>query len=123
MSAVEVSSLYFLILLKHCIIDLWIQSLLTYNQKKSIYTSLSAQVHYAQHGLGMMFVLLFFIPWPLAILFGVCDYFAHWHIDFLKTTTQKRFDVAQHSKGYWFLCSIDQGLHYLTYYIIILLVS
>ena len=123
MSTVAVSSLFFLILLKHCIIDLWIQSLLTYSQKKSTYTSLSAQVHYAQHGLGMMFVLLFFIPWPLAILFGICDYVAHWHIDFLKSSAQKRFNIKSPSKGYWFLSSIDQALHYLTYYIIILLIS
>ena len=123
MTAVVVSSLFFFLLIKHCVIDLWIQSLLTYNQKKSIYTSLSAQVHYAQHGLGTMFVLLFFIPWPLAILFGICDYLAHWHIDFIKSSTQKRFGIKSPSKGYWFLSSIDQGLHYLTYYVIILLVS
>ena len=123
MSTVTVSSLFFLLLIKHCIADLWLQSLLIYPQKKFKYTSLSAQIHYLQHGFGTLLVLLFFIPWPFALLFAFLDYIAHWHIDFLKTSTQKRFNVAQHSKGYWFLCSIDQGLHYLTYYIIILLVS
>lgn len=123
MSTVEVSSLYFLILLKHCTVDLWLQSLLTYSQKKSTYTSLSAHTHYIQHGIGTMLVLLFFIPWPLAIVFGMFDYIAHWHIDFLKSRTQRKFNVKSPEKAYWFLCSIDQGLHYLTYYIIILLVS
>ena len=106
MSAVEVSSLYFLILLKHCIIDLWIQSLLTYNQKKSIYTSLSAQVHYAQHGLGMMFVLLFFIPWPLAILFGVCDYFAHWHFitEYFEEVNAHSLALQELGSQWSFLC-------------------
>jgi len=122
-STVEVSSLYFLILLKHCTVDLWLQSLLTYSQKKSNYTSLSAHVHYIQHGIGTMFVLFFFIPWPLAIFFGMCDYLAHWHIDFLKSRTQRKFNIKSPEKAYWFLCSIDQGLHYLTYYIIVLLVS
>ena len=123
MSTVAVSSLFFLILLKHCIVDLWMQSLLTYQQKKFVYASLSTQIHYLQHGIGTVLVLLFFIPWPLAILFGIFDHLAHWHIDFLKSSMQRKFNIAQHSKGYWFLSSIDQGLHYLTYYIIILLVS
>ena len=118
-----VSSLFFLLLIKHCIVDLYLQSLLTYKTKKSKYNSLSAQVHYAQHGVGSFIVLLFFIPLPLAILFSILDHVAHWHIDFIKSSTQKKFGIEQHSKGYWFLSSIDQGLHYLTYYIIILLVS
>ena len=123
MTATAVSSLFFLLLIKHCIIDLWVQSLLTYTQKKSKYTSLSAQVHYLQHGFGTIFVLLFFISWPFAVLFGILDYIAHWHIDFFKSSMQKKFNVESASKGYWFLSSIDQGFHYLTYYIIILLVS
>lgn len=123
MSVTTVSSLFFLLLVKHCIIDLYLQSLLTYKTRKSKYNSLSAQVHYLQHGVGTLLVLLFFVPWPIAILFAIFDHVAHWHIDFTKSSTQKRFGIEQHSKGYWFLSSIDQGLHYLTYYIIILLVS
>ena len=118
-----VSSIFFLLLVKHCIIDLWVQSLLTYKDKKSKYTSLSAQVHYAQHGLGTIFVLSFFIPLKYAILVGIVDYIAHWHIDFLKSRTQKKFNIKSPEKAYWFLSSIDQGLHYLTYYLIVLYIT
>ena len=69
-----VSSIFFLLLVKHCIIVLWLQSLLTYKEKKSVYTSLSAQVHYLQHGFGTLFVLLFFIPWQYAIAIGLFDF-------------------------------------------------
>ena len=42
---------------------------------------------------------------------------------FTKSQVKPKFNVKSPEKAYWFLCSIDQGLHYLTYYIIILLVS
>lgn len=118
-----VSSIFFLLLVKHCIIDLWLQSLLTYKEKKSVYTSLSAQVHYLQHGFGTLFVLLFFVPWQYAIAIGLFDYIAHWNIDHLKSRTQKKFNIKSPEKAYWFLSSIDQGLHYLTYYLIILYIT
>ena len=121
--SLAVSSIFFLLLVKHCIIDLWVQSLLTYKDKKSKYTSLSAQVHYLQHGFGTLVVLLFFIPWQYAIAIGIFDYLAHWHIDYLKSRTQKKFNIKSPEKGYWFLSSIDQGLHYLTYYLIILYIT
>ena len=117
------ATIFLFLLFKHCIIDLYLQSLIHFKTKKSNYLSLSAQCHYAEHGLGTFFVLCFFIPWPMAFFFGIVDYLAHWHIDFCKSTTQKRLGIVAPSKGYWFLSSIDQAGHYLTYYLIVLLIS
>ena len=122
-SAVVVSSLFLFLLFKHCIVDLYLQSLIYYKTKKSDYLSLSAHQHYIQHGIGTAIVLVFFISWPIAIIFGLADYIAHWNIDYCKSRTQKYFGVKAPSKGYWFLSSIDQALHYFTYYIIVLLIT
>ena len=61
--------------------------------------------------------------WQYAIAIGLFDYIAHWHIDHLKSRTQKKFNIKSPEKAYWFLSSIDQGLHYLTYYLIILYIT
>ena len=121
-TVVVASSLFLLLLIKHCIIDLYLQSLIYYRTKKSDYLSLSAHQHYFQHGIGTAMVLVFFISWPIAIVFGLVDYIAHWNIDYCKSRAQKYFGVKAPEKGYWLLSSIDQGLHYLTYYVIILLI-
>ena len=121
-TVVVASSLFLLLLIKHCIVDLYLQSLIYYRTKKSDYLSLSAHQHYIQHGIGTAIVLVFFISWPIAIIFGIVDYIAHWNIDYCKSRTQKYFKVKSPEKGYWLLSSIDQGLHYLTYYVIILLI-
>tara|TARA_B100000575_G_scaffold285709_1_gene281381 strand:- start:252 stop:620 length:369 start_codon:yes stop_codon:yes gene_type:complete len=117
------ATIFLFLLFKHCIIDLYLQSLIHFKTRKTEYLSLSAQIHYAEHGLGTFLVLSFFISWPMALVFGMVDYIAHWHIDFCKSRTQKRFGITSPTKGYWFLSSIDQAGHYLTYYLIVLLIS
>ena len=121
-TAVVASSLLLLLLVKHCIIDLYLQSLIYYRTRKSDYFSLSAHQHYIQHGFGTAMVLVFFISWPMAIVFGIVDYIAHWNIDYSKSKVKDYFKVKAPEKGYWLLSSIDQGLHYLTYYVILLLI-
>lgn len=83
---------------------------------------MSAHQHYFQHGIGTAMVLVFFISWPMAIIFGIADYIAHWNIDYSKAKVKDHFGVNAPEKGYWFLSSIDQGLHYLTYYVIVRLI-
>ena len=68
-------------------------------------------------------VCLFFVHWSIAIVVGLIDYIAHWHIDYSKSKVKDYFGVKVPEKGYWFLSSIDQGLHYLTYYAIVLLIT
>ena len=44
-------------------------------------------------------------------------------VKFFENKIQKYFGVKAPSKGYWFLSSIDQALHYFTYYLIVLLIA
>ena len=46
------ATIFLFLLLKHCIVDLYLQSLIYYKTKKSDYLSLSAHQHYIQHGIG-----------------------------------------------------------------------
>ena len=117
------ATIFLFLLFKHCVIDLYLQSLIHFKTKKSNYLSLSAQLHYFEHGVGTFIVLTFFISWPMALVFGMIDHLSHWHIDYSKSRTQKYFGIVAPSKGYWFLSSIDQAGHYLTYYLIVLLIS
>jgi len=121
--AIEGATIFLLLLVKHCIIDLFFQSFIYYKTKKSKYLSLPAHFHYIQHGIFTSLVCLFFVHWSIAIVVGLIDYIAHWHIDYSKSKVKDYFGVKVPEKGYWFLSSIDQGLHYLTYYAIVLLIT
>jgi len=114
-------TLFLLLLFKHAVVDLYLQSLIHYSQKKSNYFSLMGQVHYLQHGAFTFFILLFFFSWQWSLFLALIDYVAHWNIDHIKSRTQKYFGIKVPSRGYWFFASIDQMLHYLTYYVIVLL--
>jgi len=118
---VEGMTLFLFLLFKHAVADLYLQSLIHYSQKKSNYFSLMGQVHYLQHGILAFLVLMFFVSWQFALLLSLLDYLAHWNIDHIKSRTQKYFGIQAPSRGYWFFASIDQMLHYLTYYVIVLL--
>ena len=58
---------------------------------------------------------------PFAVAIGVIDYFAHWHIDYVKTLIKNRFELTTDDNAFWVLQSIDQALHFATYYLFLLI--
>ena len=111
----------FLLVVKHWILDLALQPL-SYPEGKNKfnYFGLYAHLqHYIPHGLGTVFVLLFFVDPCTALICGLIDYILHWHIDFSKTHTRAYFGWTNKNRQFWLLNALDQLLHFSTYYGII----
>ena len=110
-----------LLLIKHSIIDLGLQPL-SYPQgkgKANYFGYMGHLGHYIPHGVGTVFVLLFFVDPYTALLGGLIDWFLHWHIDFAKTHTRAYFGWTNKDRQFWLLNAFDQLLHFSTYFGII----
>ena len=112
---------FFALLIKHAIVDLGIQSHLN-DIDKNRYIS-NAHIHYLHHGISTFLIALFFTSPQLAILCAIIDYVAHWHIDFVKHNVTTIFNIEGKSLVWWWISAADAALHFLTYYVIILLIS
>ena len=110
--------IFLLLLLKHAVVDLCMQS---YNGavKKTEYIS-NAHKHYLEHGLLTFLVVVCFLPFQFALLAGFLDYVIHWHIDHLKSRLVQHFEINRDSTVFWRIQAVDQALHYLTYYLIVI---
>lgn len=107
----------FLLILKHAIADVGIQRHLGI-QKKHEWLSKKAQLHYLTHGIGT-FIVLSPIDFIIAFIAGIIDWIAHWHIDFVKTNINNKYELNNTDYAYWWLLTVDQVLHYTTYFLII----
>ena len=79
-----------------------------------------AHIHYFHHGLGSFLVGLMF-GWPFGLLIGVIDYFVHWHVDYIKTIIRDHYNMQPTEDRYWVLQTVDQALHFFTYYCFVLI--
>ena len=118
MELVTLATFAFLLTIKHTICDLAIQRL--FPADKKFYFNPPAHTHYFHHGIGSLLVgLMFGVPFAVAI--GVIDYFAHWHIDYVKTLIKNHYGLTTDNNAFWVLQSIDQALHFATYYLFLLI--
>lgn len=117
MDAHTIALLALLLSVKHTLCDLALQKL-SYSDK-SIYLGRQAHTHYLHHGLGSLLVG-FLIDWQFAMLIGVVDYILHWHIDHAKTLVRKRLKYTDKDYEFWLLQTLDQTLHFATYYVFLL---
>lgn len=118
-------AIFLLLTVKHALCDLFLQSYLRLN--KGLYTG--GWPHYAQHGVATLAVLLLFADIQLAVALAVADFLAHWHIDFAKHRIIQAYErhtgVAMERWNrslYWFIQAADQILHFVTYYILAVIV-
>ena len=119
LSVIVVSEFFLLLLIKHAIADLALQDLIK-NNNKTDYIS-SGHQHYLHHGLGTLLVsLVYFLDPIIAILIAIIEYFAHWHIDWFKHFFKNKFNVENYTANWWWLTTLDQCLHYSTYYLLAL---
>ena len=104
-------NLFLLLLIKHSLIDLWLQS---YHRgsRKDLYWG--GHRHYAEHAAGTLAVCAVFVDPLGAVAAALFDWLCHWHIDHTKTLCVRNWSRSQ--PRYWFAQSIDQILHYLTYW-------
>lgn len=110
-------SLLVAFIIKHTLADYFLQFPFMFKEK-GIYGAIGGLAHSGLHGLFTFLILFSIFPW-LALLFGILDAIAHYHIDFLKCKFRERFDYDENGNIYWMLHGTDQALHLLTYAIII----
>lgn len=103
-----------LLLIKHAIVDLGVQSQLQ-NINKSCYFG-NGHIHYMHHGISTLVIAGLFLPAIPAILCAFIDYFIHWQIDYSKHKVNSILKIESRSTAWWWTNALDQCLHFLTYY-------
>lgn len=113
--------LLLLLLLKHAVVDLALQGYIS--GTKLEYFGRKLFIHSTQHGFGTLLVVTPFVQsFELAFVLGALDWILHWHIDYCKTQYLTRRAISMHSRHFWWIQAVDQILHYLTYFLIVIIV-
>jgi len=118
MELTTIATFAFLLTVKHTVCDLALQRL--YPANKTFYFDQNAHTHYFHHGLASFLVGLMFSPY-YAVAIGLLDYLIHWHVDYWKTLVKVRYNLSEKDHKFWILQTVDQSLHFLTYYLFVLL--
>lgn len=113
-------TLLFFLLLKHAIVDIGLQRMQG-DLFKATYSSRRAHYHYIAHGIGTTIAFIILTGPLIALLAGIVDWLAHWHIDFVKSSIVKHFNIKSQSIQWWWVTTVDQMFHYTTYYLLIIL--
>ena len=114
--------LLFMLIIKHALADLVLQSRLTSGDKSNL-KSWKGYIHAGDHGLLTFIVLLFFTSFQNSIIIGMLDYVLHFLIDYIKTVLVRRFGVVQNTRTFWIVQGVDQIAHYSCYFLYVLLLT
>ncbi len=114
--------LLFMLVVKHALADLVLQSRLTSGDKSNL-KSLKGYVHAGDHGLLTFIVLLFFTSFQNSVVIGMLDYILHFLIDYIKTVYVRHFGVVTNSKTFWIIQGVDQIAHYSCYFLYVILIT
>ena len=113
----------FLLLIKHSICDLALQSRFTTSSgdKKNL-TDLKGYLHAGDHAIGTFVVALLFAGLIPALGIALLDFVLHFIIDYTKRRYTLAKNIKMTSKKYWVIQSIDQMAHYTCYFMYVYLV-
>ncbi len=114
--------IFALLLFKHFICDYLTQNAYQITHK-GIYGHPGGLLHALLHALGTLAILIFFYPPILACVCALLDGLIHYHIDWLKARVTRKFklkDRGATTQKFWALYGLDQFLHQMTYFGIIL---
>ena len=112
----------FLLVVKHAVADLILQSRLTTGDKADL-TSPKGYRHALDHALCTLLVCIFFAPIPWALGIAELDFVLHFIIDFSKTKIVRRYKIKYEGKAFWCIQGIDQIAHYSCYIFYVLLLT
>ena len=112
----------FLLVVKHAVADLILQSRLTTGDKADL-SSPKGYRHALDHALCTLLVCIFFAPIPWALGIAVLDFILHFIIDFSKTKIVRRYKIKYEGKAFWCIQGIDQIAHYSCYIFYVLLLT
>ena len=112
----------FWLLTKHIIADYFTQYPWIYKYK-GIYGHPGGLAHAGWHGLLTTIICYPFVGiWP-AVLLGLLDSVIHYHVDYVKSNSWKRWPCTPQDQLFWIIHGVDQYLHGMTYFLILHLVS
>ena len=117
----QVTSSFFLfmLLIKHAIADLALQSRLkngSYGDKKNL-TDKKLWLHSLDHAGLTALVSLVFVGLIPALLIGLLDYVLHATIDYIKRVYTLKKKIGLDSDRFWQIQSVDQIAHYCCYFL------
>lgn len=114
--------LFFLLLCKHAIADLALQSRLTNGTKTDLRTP-RLWTHCLDHAILTFFVTLLVVGVVNAVWLSLLDFVAHFAIDYIKSMHHKRNNIATGKGKYWTYAAVDQIAHYATYLALVILAT
>jgi hypothetical protein len=115
-------TIFFLLLVKHAIVDLGLQSQLLWGRAHEKNNYFGGHQHYLHHAIGTFLVFVWFTDLHTTLLLTVFDYVAHWHIDFIKHRVNNYFGLTRKDIAWWWTTVVDQIFHFLTYFLLMLYV-
>jgi|TARA_B100000085_G_C18519495_1_gene503114 hypothetical protein len=112
----------FLLLVKHSICDLALQSRFVNKQgdKKNL-TDLKGYLHAGDHAIGTFVVALLFAGLIPALGIAIADFVLHFIIDFAKRRYTLAKNIKQSDSKFWIIQSIDQIAHYSCYFVFVII--
>ena len=113
----------FLLLIKHSICDLALQSRFANRagDKKNL-TDLKGYLHAGDHAIGTFVVALLYAGLVPALGIAILDFILHFIIDFAKRRYTLAKNIKQSNSKFWVIQSIDQIAHYTCYLMYVYLV-
>jgi len=112
-----------LLLVKHAIADFFLQRAFMFRDKH-IYAGPGGISHAATHGLLTTIAIIICLPnlGVFAILLGLFDAVAHYHIDYIKSSWNVKTKASPSENRYWYAFGLDQMAHSLTYVLIVYII-
>ena len=114
--------LLFMLVVKHALADLVLQSRLISGDKSNLKSS-KGYIHAGDHAVCTFIVLLFFTSFQNSVLIAMLDYVLHFIIDFTKTKLMRYYYIETNSKKFWIFQCVDKIAHYTCYFIYVLLLT
>jgi hypothetical protein len=109
--------------IKHLVIDFPLQGPYQY-KNKGTYGHPGGLLHAGLHVIGTFVVLICGAPLVAALMLAMIDGIVHYHIDWSKVNINKKFGWGPTThEEFWYLVGLDQFLHLMTYWTIILAIT
>lgn len=115
----EILVLLLLLQVKHFVLDSCLLQPEYVWEGKARYGEWGGVQHALVNAAGTLFCFLLFVSLPVSLLAFILDFVAHYHIDWLKGSFSRITGIT-HPKLGKILTFADQGLHQITYVILVL---
>lgn len=113
----------FLFVIKHFLADFALQVSPYLYAHKADMSHPGGFIHACIHTLGTFLICDMYTFWWGAALLGFFDGIIHYIIDYLKARWNETWELEPRNWGYWILLGADQSLHYMTYLLVVAMLS